>query len=63
MSSSYVIIHKNKEGKLEKSSSMTQKEANHYCVCLEVIHGVGTHLVIEEENLQNVNLEQLLAIN
>ena len=63
MSLSYVTVHKNKEGKLEKTSVMTEKDANHYCMSLEVIHGLGTHIVVKEDNLKDVNLDRLPSIN
>ncbi len=61
--SSYVIVHKNKEGKLEKTSIMSEKDAKHYCMSLEVIHGLGTHIVVQEDKLQEVDLNKLTAVN
>lgn len=61
--SSYVIVHKSKEGKLEKTSVMSEKDANHYCMSLEVLHGLGTHIVVQEDKLQEVDLSKLTAIN
>jgi hypothetical protein len=61
--SSYVIVHKSKEGKLEKTSVMNEKDAKHYCMSLEVLHGLGTHIVVQADKLQEVDLSKLPAVN
>ncbi len=44
----FYIIHRDNNGELKKSSSMDKKDASMYCMYLEVLHGVHTHIVATE---------------
>ncbi len=56
MKESFVIVHKDENGNLQKSANLSHEEANKYCLYLEVIHGLGTHVVISLENFEKGEL-------
>ena len=45
----YVVISRDSDGKIQKSSTSSKKDAEMICMCLEVIHGVGKYEVVSEE--------------
>ncbi len=59
MSNEFFIVHKDNNGELQLSSAMSQKDAEYYKMCLEILHGLKTHLVVTKDEFEQMKIGKI----
>lgn len=57
----FVIVSKDENGNVKKSSNYSFEEANKYCLYLEILNGFKTHIVISLKDFENGDIPKNLA--